>query len=157
MYLCAAAVVFLSVTLCVCVLCVQPHASTGTADGPVIVMTACKTGVAIIVDITESRTLKLTYTYYGFKFTPAVSQRIDFDYGSANSIAGMLYLAECVVTVTLWGAYSLLLRRGAIHVLLRVFPTSAFIFSDPYSVTLRPLSTSEYDPTLQAAPPGQRW
>lgn len=69
----------------------------------------------------------------------------------------MLYLAECVVTVTLWGAASLLLRKGAIHVLLRVFSASVFIFSDPYSVTLCPLSTSEYDPTLHAAPPGQRW
>ena len=28
---------------------------------------------------------------------------------------------------------------------------------DPYSVALCPLSTSECDPTLQAAPPGQRW
>lgn len=65
---------FLSICVCVCscscfpvsyrvcVLCAQPHASTGTADGLVIVMTACKTGVAIIVDVTESRTLKLTYT-----------------------------------------------------------------------------------------------
>lgn len=58
--------------------------------------------------------LNLTYTHYGFKFTPAVSQRIDFDYGSTNSVAGMLYLAECVVTVPLRGAYSLLLRKGAI-------------------------------------------
>lgn len=80
--------------------------------------------------------LNLTYTYYGFKFTPAVSQRMDFGlYGSTNSIAGMLYLAECVVTVTLWGTYSLLLRKGAIYVLLQVFSTSVFIVSECYTAS----------------------